>query len=186
MSAIWGIVPVSSTEKTEEALHTMRTSYAPFAIDRYSSLSLDTGVSFHCGLQFFTEESFQEVLPFYDNTKGFYSLPMSFWTTGRNFFRNSLCSPGTLLTVVCFWLLWKNGDLLCVIIFWARLPLLSIIQVPTPFIYILIIWETAACSMPFCRTVFCLALRWFLWPTLYQQPSPKNGLLHVSPPLRQI
>ena len=71
MSAIWGIVPVSSTEKTEEALHTMRTSYAPFAIDRYSSLSLDTGVSFHCGLQFFTEESFQEVLPFYDNTKGF-------------------------------------------------------------------------------------------------------------------
>ena len=70
MSAIWGIVPVSSTEKTEEALHTMRTSYAPFAIDRYSSLSLDTGVSFHCGLQFFTEESFQEVLPFYDNTKG--------------------------------------------------------------------------------------------------------------------
>lgn len=32
MSAIWGIVPVSSTEKTEEALHTMRTSYAPFAI----------------------------------------------------------------------------------------------------------------------------------------------------------
>ena len=185
MSAIWGIVPVSSTEKTEEALHTMRTSYAPFAIDRYSSLSLDTGVSFHCGLQFFTEESFQEVLPFYDNTKGFL-FTADVVLDNREELRNSLCSPGTLLTVVCFWLLWKNGDLLCVIIFWARLPLLSIIQVLTHFIYILIIWETAACSMPFCRTVFCLALRWFLWPTLYQQPSPKNGLLHVSPPLRQI
>ena len=64
MSAIWGIVPVSSTEKTEEALHTMRTSYAPFAIDRYSSLSLDTGVCFQCCFEFFSEEYFHVVFPF--------------------------------------------------------------------------------------------------------------------------
>lgn len=69
MSAIWGIVPVSSTGKTEEALHTMRTSYTPFAIDRYASLSLEDGASFHCGLQYFTKESQREVLPFYDKTK---------------------------------------------------------------------------------------------------------------------
>lgn len=69
MSAIWGIVPVSSTGKTEEALHTMRISYTPFAIDRYASLSLKNGASFHCGLQYFTKESLREVLPFYDKTK---------------------------------------------------------------------------------------------------------------------
>lgn len=186
MSAIWGIVPVSSTEKTEEALHTMRTSYAPFAIDRYSSLSLDTGVSFHCGLQFFTEESFQEVLPFYDNTKGvLFTADVVLDNREELLSQFPLLSGDTTDSGLLLAAL-ENGDLLCVIIFWARLPLLSIIQVPTHFIYILIIWETAACSMPFCRTVFCLALRWFLWPTLYQQPSPKNGLLHVSPPLRQI
>ena len=70
MSAIWGMI-ANNTNISDTTVSLMQDSMKEFKIDSCRNLVHDS-VYFACGLQFFTETSHQEQLPFYDEGNDIY------------------------------------------------------------------------------------------------------------------
>lgn len=68
MSAIWGVIERSETI-SEKTVNQMQDSMKAFKIDDYQKIVRDSEY-FACGKQYFTKESVQEDIPFYDSENG--------------------------------------------------------------------------------------------------------------------
>lgn len=69
---IWGIISkknikIDYEEKHKSIYRDMKKAINKYSIDHYSTITIDD-ISFGCGLQYITKESYKEVLPYYDKT----------------------------------------------------------------------------------------------------------------------
>ncbi len=67
MSAIYGVVDLTSTLDTSNIINKFSEAYSGLKIDKFSKETIP-GASFGCGIQYFTEEAQHEILPIYDKT----------------------------------------------------------------------------------------------------------------------
>lgn len=65
MSAIYGIIDFNSSSLLMNSFSTLANEYRTYKIDRFEKMSVKNA-SFGCGIQYFTKESENEILPIYD------------------------------------------------------------------------------------------------------------------------